>query len=67
MDGRISQKKLRIVQLKLVELTRCVSPKSINLYSHLLQFYMVFMVCCDVDIFKLTASAQYIYREVYDI
>ena len=22
-------------------------------------------VCCDVDIFKLTASAQYIYREVY--
>ena len=35
-------------------------------FSYLLEFCMVLSVRCDVDIFKLTASAQFIYREVYD-
>ena len=33
--------------------------------SYLLEFCMVLGVRCVVDIFKLTASAQSIYREVY--
>ena len=34
------------------------------MYSYLLQFSKVLGVRCDIDIFKLTASAQSIYREL---
>ena len=49
----------------MVEITRLLSPKYINIHLFTLILYGV-GVRCDVDIFKLTASAQSIYREVYD-
>ena len=57
---------LRIVQFRVVEITRFLSPKSINLQLFTLILYGV-GVRCDVDIFKLTASAQSIYREVNEV
>ena len=51
---------LRTVQLKLVEITRFLSPKSIDS-----KLFTVLGVRCD-DTFKLTGSAQSIYWEVYD-
>ena len=48
---------------KILELTRFLSPKSINLFK----FCTVLGVSCDVYIFKLTASAQSINREVYGL
>ena len=56
---------LRLVALKLIELTRLLS-QNLSIYSYLLSFCMGLGVDCDVDIFKLTASAQHIYREVND-
>ena len=56
---------LRIVDLKLLELTRFLSP-NLSIYSNLHSVCTVLGVRCDVDIFKLTASAQSIYREVND-
>ena len=44
---------LRIIALKLLELTRFLWPKSINL----LEFCTVLGLSCDVDIFKQTASS----------
>ena len=55
---------LRIVRLKVVEIKVFLSPKSRNLQLFTLILYGV-GVRCDVDIFKLTASAQSIYRNVY--
>ena len=63
MDGRFS-KKMRIEQLKLVEITLFLFP-NLSIYCYLLWFCTVLGVRCDVDIFKLTASAQSIYREVF--
>ena len=57
-------KKLRIVALKLLRVNSILITKSIN-YSYLLFFCTVLAVRCDADIFKLTATAQSIYREVY--
>ena len=48
----------------MVEITLSLSTKSINLQLFTLILYGV-GVRYDVDIFKLTASAQSIYREVY--
>ena len=62
MDGRISQK-IRIMVLKFLELTRYVSP-NLLIYSYLRLYCTVLGVRCDVDIFKLTARAQSICREV---
>ena len=55
---------MRIVELKVVEITRFLSPKSINLQLFTLILYG-FGARCDVDIFKRTASAQSIYSEVF--
>ena len=52
---------LRIMALKLLELTQFASPKWITLLS----FCKVLGVRCDVDIFKLTAHALSFNREVY--
>ena len=57
-------KKIRIVALKLLELIRFLSP-NLSFYSYLLELCIVLGVCCDVDIYKQTARAQSIYREVY--
>ena len=60
MYGKISQ---RDVALKLLKLSRFLSP-NLSIYTYLLYFCKVLGVRCDVDIFKLTATAQSIYREV---
>ena len=65
MDGRICQKMLKILQLKVVNITGFLSPKSINLQLFTLILFGV-GVRCDVDVFRLTASVQSIYREIYD-
>ena len=48
--------------IKLLELTK-------NSHHQINQFTLIwygFGVRCDVDIFKLAARAQYIYREIYE-
>ena len=55
---------MRIVALKLLELTRFLTPH-LSIFSYLFEFCTVLGVRCDVDIYQLTASAQLIYREVY--
>ena len=53
-----------MVALKLLELSGFLPP-NLLIYCYLREFCMVLGVLCDVDFFKLTASAQSIYREVY--
>ena len=53
---------LRIMQLKVVEITRFLSQKSVDLQLFTFILHGV-GVRCDVGIFKLTASAQSIYIE----
>ena len=50
--------------IKIARVNSILTTKSINLQLFTLILYGV-GVCCDVDIFKLTASAQSIYRYVY--
>ena len=47
--------------LKLLELTRCASPNQQIVFN----FERFFWVRCDINIFKLTDSVQFINREVY--
>ena len=63
MDHRISQK-IEILGIKIARVNSILITKSINLVLFALIMYGV-EVRCDVDIFKLTASAQSINREVY--
>ena len=58
-------RKFKNVQLKLVEILDLITK--IYQFSYSFSFCMVLGVRCDVDIFKLTASAQSIYREFYNI
>ena len=57
---------MRIVALKLLKFTRFFTP-NLSIYNYLLLFLYFVGVRCDVDILKLTASAQSINREVYVI
>ena len=60
MDGRIPQKKFDNSVIKIVEVSSIRITKSING----LEFCKVWEVRYDVDIFKLTARAYSINREV---
>ena len=51
--------------IKIARVTSILITKP-EIYSYLLSFCTILGVRCDVDIFKLAASAQSIYREVYD-
>ena len=51
--------------IKISRVNSILITKSINLLLFTLILYVV-GVRCDVDLFKLTDSAQSIYREVYD-
>ena len=57
--------------IKIAPVNSILITKSINSQLFTLLLYMVLRVRCDIDIFKLTASAQSIeksyHREVYDI
>ena len=66
IDGRISQKIWeKYCDIKIAKVNSILITKSVTL--ELLTLVLgVLGVSCDVDIFKLTASAQSIYREVYD-
>ena len=62
MDCRISQK----IGIKLLELTQFLSP-NLSIYFNFLPCWgkALVEVRCHVHIFKLTARAQSIYRDVY--
>ena len=51
--------------IKIARLNSILIAKSVNLQLFTLILYGVW-VCCEVDIFELTASAQSVIREVYD-
>ena len=52
--------------IKIARVNSILITKSIIFTVIYFNFYTVLGVRCDVDIFKLTASAQSINREVYD-
>ena len=56
-------KKFRNHGIKIVRVNSFLSP-NLSIYSYLLEFCTVLGVHCEVDVFKLTASAQSINREV---
>ena len=59
-------RKFKNRSIKIARVNSILITKSIILHLFTLILYGVLGILCDVYIFKLTASVQYISREVYD-